>query len=131
MVTAILDCPCVPELGLTLVIVGAGLPAPASTVKPLVSVALWPSVLVTVTLRVPVVAVDWILMLAVIFVAELNVQELTVMPAPKAQVGEARKFVPVSTTLRFEAPWLPEVGLREANVGAGAEPTVMIRVSGL
>ena len=57
-ITEIFDWPCVPELGLRPVIVGAGLPAPAATVNPLVRVELWPSVFVTVTLRVPVVALD-------------------------------------------------------------------------
>ena len=71
------------------------------------------------------------LMLAVIFVDELKVQELIVMPDPNAQVGLLRKLVPVSTTLKFEAPWLPVAGLREFNLGAGAEATVIIRVSGL
>ena len=71
IVTVILERPCTPVLGLTLVIVGAGLELPVCTVKPFVSVELCPSVLVTVTLRDPTIALPRILILAVICVGEL------------------------------------------------------------
>ena len=120
-----------PELGLALVSVGGGLPPPACTVKPPVLVALCPSVLVTLTSRAPTAALPKILMLAVIFVEELKVQELPVIPAPKLHVGEARKLVPVSTTLKFEVPCVAALGLTAESVGAGELATVMTRVSGL
>ena len=91
-------------LGLKLVIVGAGLELPACTVKLLFKVELCPSVLVTVTLREPVTALERILMFAVICVDEFWVQELMVMPEPKAHVGEDRKLLPDSVTLRLDFP---------------------------
>ena len=60
-----------PVLGLTLVMVGAGLELPACTVKPFGNVEFWPSVLVTVTLRNPVTALEKMLILAIICVEEL------------------------------------------------------------
>ena len=74
---------------------------PACTVKPLVNVEFWPSVLVTVTLRVPIAALASTLMFAVICVEELKVQEFTVVPEPKLHEGLLRKFVPVKTMLKF------------------------------
>src|SRR5437879_5642945 len=73
--------------------------AGAVTVKPLVSVPVWLSGLVTATLRVPTVAVELMVMLAVSCVAELNAHEFTVMPAPKLQVAPLWKLLPVMMTL--------------------------------
>ena len=71
----------------------------AVTEKPLGRVLLWLSGLVTVTLRVPSVAVELIVMLAVSCVGELNAQEFTVIPAPKLQVAPLWKLLPVMMTL--------------------------------
>ena len=71
IVTVIFDWPCTPVLGLTLVMVGAGLELPACTVKPFVNVEFCPSELVTVTLRDPITALERMLILAVICVEEL------------------------------------------------------------
>ena len=67
--------------------------------KPLVRVLACVSGLVTVTLREPTVALALMAMLAVSCVAELNVQELTVIPAPKLHVAPLWKLLPVRTTL--------------------------------
>jgi hypothetical protein len=128
--TPLTDAPCAALFGLTEVTVGAG-SAAGFTVKPFVNVAVCPSVFFTVTVRAPVVAAAAIVMLAVTFVAELNVHVFTVMPAPKLQTGPLRKFVPVSTTLPSVAPCIPLFGLAEVNVGAGALATVIMRVAGL
>ena len=66
-----LVCPCAPKFGFAPVSVGAALGIPCCTVKPLVSVALWPSELVIMMLREPSVALARMLMVAVICVAEL------------------------------------------------------------
>ena len=55
--------------------------------------------LVTVTLREPTVALALMAMLAVSCVAELNVQELTVIPAPKLHVAPLWKLLPMRMTL--------------------------------
>ena len=52
------------------------------TVNPFGKVPVWVSGLVTVTLRVPTVAVEVMVRLAVSCVAELKVHEFTVIPAP-------------------------------------------------
>ena len=59
----------------------------------------WVSGLVTVTLREPRVALALMAILAVSCVPELNVQELTVMPAPKLHVAPLWKLLPVRMTL--------------------------------
>ena len=82
------------------------------------SVALCPSGLVTVTERVPVVALAVMVMLAVICEDELSVQEFTVKSAPKLQVAPPRKFVPVRMTFRFWLCW-PEAGEMLIKVGGG------------
>ena len=69
------------------------------TVNPFVNVPVCLSGLVTVTLRVPTVAVELIDTLAVSCVAELNAHEFTVIPAPKVQVAPLWKLLPVITTL--------------------------------
>ena len=69
------------------------------TVNPFGNVPIWLSGLVTVTLRVPTVAVELIVMLAVSCVAELNAHEFTVIPAPKLQVAPLWKLLPVMMTL--------------------------------
>ena len=77
---------------------GGGGPA-VVTVKPLDKVLAWVSGLVTLTLREPMLAAEPMEMLAVSWVAELKVQEFTVIPAPKLQVAPLWKLLPVSTTL--------------------------------
>ena len=57
------------------------------TEKPLAQVPVWLSGLVTVTLRVPIVAVGLMEILAVSCVVELNAHEFTVIPASKLQVA--------------------------------------------
>ena len=69
------------------------------TVNPFINVAVWLSGLVTVTLRVPTVAAELMVMLAVSCVAELNAHEFTVIPAPKLQVAADWKLLPVMMTL--------------------------------
>ena len=69
------------------------------TVNALVKVELCPPGLVTVTDRVPVVAETEMVMLAANCVEELNEQELTVMPVPKAQVAPLRKLDPFKVTI--------------------------------
>ena len=76
-------------------------PGTAFTVNAFGSVVLCPSGLVTVTLRVPIVAVFAMVIFAVNCEDELNVQELTVMPLPKLHVAPLRKFVPVKVTVRL------------------------------
>ena len=79
-------CPWMPELGLTVLIVGAA----AFTVNPPVLVAVPPGV-VTETSLAPVVAEPLMEMLAVIWVELSTVKELTVMPEPKlAEVASVK-----------------------------------------
>src|ERR1700747_3524963 len=106
-------CPCAPELGLTELTVGGGGGPAAGTEKPLVSAPLCVSGLVTVTLRVPVVALALMEMFAVSCVAELNAQEFTVIPAPKLQVAPLWKLLPAMITLVRFCPCAPELGLTE------------------
>jgi len=79
--------------------VGGGGGPPVVTVNPFGNVPVWLSGLVTVTLRVPSVAVKLMVMLAVSSVAELNVHEFTVIPALKLQVAPFWKPLPVRMTL--------------------------------
>ena len=72
------------------------------------------------TLREPTVAVELMLMLAVSCVAELKVQEFTVIPVPNVQVAPLWKLLPVRTTLVKFWPCAPELGLTELSVGGGA-----------
>jgi hypothetical protein len=106
-------CPCVPELGLTEVSVGA----PEFTVnacEPLV----WPE-LVTVTFWAPVGALAAMVNVAVIDVLLATVRLLTVMPVPlRLIVDPDTKFVPVSVTATA-APWMPLLGAIEVSVGLG------------
>src|SRR6267143_2349982 len=102
------------------------------TVKPLVRVLDWLSGLVTVTLRVPSVAVELMVMLAVSCVAELKVQEFTVIPAPKLQVAPLWKLLPVITTLGRLCPSAPEFGLTELAEGGGGaddDPPLNVTIS--
>src|SRR6266404_357748 len=69
------------------------------TENPLVRAPLWVSGLVTETLRVPTVAVELMAILEVSCVAELKVQEFTVIPAPKLQVAPLWKLPPEMMTL--------------------------------
>src|SRR2546423_2008115 len=98
--------------------VGAGGGGAAFTVNALESVALCPSGLVTLTLRVPVTALAAIVRPAVICVAEFTVHEFTVIPVPKLQVAPVKKFVPVSVSVRLW-PCCPETGEMLPSVGAG------------
>jgi hypothetical protein len=100
IVTLKLVAPLSPELGLVEVTVG-----PALTVNTFVPVPTPPSGLVTVTLRVPVVAPDAIVMFAVSDVALTNVVELTVIPVPENDAdAPLTKPVPVIVTLWLVAP---------------------------
>jgi hypothetical protein len=74
--------------------------------------------LVTVTLRVPVVALEASVTFAVSEVAETNVVEFTVIPVPeKAAVAPLTNPVPVIVIDWLEAPWPRELGLVEDTVG--------------
>jgi hypothetical protein len=76
------------------------------------------SALVTVTSRAPVVAPAAMVMLAVTWVALLNVVELTVMPVPeKDAFAPLTKLVPVIAMLWLVAPCGRELGLVEDTVG--------------
>ena len=86
VMTVLSVCPCTPELGATAVTVGGG-NTKAVTVNPATSVPACTSGFVTVTVRVPTVAVPLMVMFAVSDVAEVNVQELVVTPVPKPQVA--------------------------------------------
>ena len=90
-------CPWPPELGVAEVKVGGG-PTNWVTEKPFWNTPFRPSGLVTTTERVPTVAVEGTVLFAASCVAELNVQELTVIPAPKLQVAPDWKFVPARVT---------------------------------
>jgi hypothetical protein len=108
------------ELGLSEVMVGAAL-----TVNPLARVARPPSMLTTVTVLAPTVAVAEIVTLAVSCVVLLRVTELTVIPVPENRTEEAaqvpvRKFVPVMVMFWLAAPWPREAGLSDEMVGAAA-----------
>src|SRR4051812_15483520 len=97
--------------------VGAGL----LTVKPFVSVAVPPPglALVTDTFRVPVAAVEPIVMLAVIWVELSTVVVLTLSLHDALPIfTPVMKLVPVKTTSSVW-PRLPLVGLMLARVGAG------------
>ena len=85
-------------MGLTELSVGGGGGPPEFTVKPLDKVLDCVSGFVTVTLREPRVAVAPMVMLAVSCMAELKVQEFTVIPAPKLQVAPLWKLLPVRMT---------------------------------
>src|ERR1700682_1511125 len=109
-------CPCVPELGLTELSVGA--PAPEFTVnvcEPLVLPEL-----VTETFWAPVGAFEAMVNVAVIDVLLTTAVLLTVMPVPlRPIVAPDAKFVPVSVT-GTAAPWMPLLGAIEVSVGAPA-----------
>src|SRR6185312_11967877 len=70
----------------------------AVTEKPFDSVLDWVSGFVTVTSRAPRVAAEMMVMFAVSCVAELKVQEFTVIPAPNRQVAPFWKLLPVRMT---------------------------------
>ncbi|PYU07991.1 MAG: hypothetical protein DMG34_02755, partial [Acidobacteria bacterium] len=53
--------------------------------------------------------------------AELNVQEFTVMPAPKLQVAPLWKLLPAMMTLGKLCPCAPELELTEVTEGGGAD----------
>src|ERR1700682_2335916 len=105
-------CPCVPELGLTELSVGA----PKFTVNVCVPLVL--PELVTVTFWGPVGAFEAMVNVAVIDVPLTTVVLLTVMPVPlRPIVAPDAKFVPVSVTPTV-CPCVPELGLTELSVGA-------------
>ena len=130
-ITVRLDWPCIAELGFTAVIVGAGFGIPCCTVNPFAKVEICPSGFVTDTLCPPVGAVPKMLIFAVICVAELNVHELMLIPAPKLHVAPETNLLPVKTMLRLAWPCVPEFGLAEVRTGAGVVVTVIVRVLGL
>src|SRR5207247_1481750 len=80
-----------------------------ATAKPPVRTTGCPSGFVTVTSRSPIAAVAHITRATESWVDETTVVELTVMPAPKAALAPAWKFVPVTVTVRL-APWTPVLG---------------------
>src|SRR6184192_223367 len=79
------------------------------TEKPPVRTTDCPSGFATVTSRAPIAAVAPITRATESWVDETTVVELTVMPAPKAALAPAWKFVPVTVTVRF-APCSPVLG---------------------
>jgi hypothetical protein len=116
--TLVIVCPCCPLLGVTDVTTGV----PAVTEKPLVRVATSPPV-VTVTSRLPVVALGEIVILAVACVASVTVRLLTVMPAPKLAVDvPCTKCVywPTKATLAIVCPCCPLFGVTDVSTGVGA-----------
>ena len=88
--------PCLPKVGLTLVMVGAG----GNTVKPAARVSVSMGV-VTVTSLVPRVASAPTVMLAVISVELVLVNAVTVIPSPKLTSVAPRKEWPVIVTSRL------------------------------
>jgi hypothetical protein len=59
------------------------------------------------------------------------VQELTVMPFPKLQLGLLRKLVPVRLMVSELLPCAPVFGLAPVRLGAAELATVIVRVGGL
>lgn len=88
----------------------------------------------TVTLRLPVDALDEIEMLTVRCVESVRVTELTVIPEPEnhtelfVQVPDP-KFEPVMTMFWFTAPWPRELGLSEEMDGAAAIVRQLLHVA--
>ena len=100
--------------------------------NPFVSVAVWLSGLVMVTLRVPSVAVELMEMLAVSCVAELKVQEFTVISEPKLQVAPLWKLLPAMMTVGKFCPCVPELGVTEPTEGGGSgddDPPLNVTIS--
>src|SRR5438270_12998964 len=62
------------------------------------------------------------LIFAVSWLEEPNVQEFTVMPAPKLQVAPLWKLLPVMLTPGKLWPCAPEFGLTEFTLGGGLTP---------
>lgn len=109
-------CPCVPELGLTDVSVGA----PEFTVNTCEPVVL--PALVTVTFCAPDGAFAAMVNVAVIDVLLATVVPLTVMPVPlRLIVDPLAKFVPVSVT-DTAAPWMPLLGAIALSAGLVVAP---------
>src|SRR6266850_29098 len=100
-----------PELGEAEVRVGAPI-----TLKPFARLPLSPVGTVTCTVRGPSAAVVVMVMLAVSCVAELKVQEFTVIPAPNAQVPPDLKLNPPITALKVLPP-VPAAGVTLLMVG--------------
>jgi hypothetical protein len=109
------DAPWPRPLGLVELTVG-----PALTVKPFVLVPTPASPFVSVTSRVPTVAVAETVMLAVSCVELTKVVELTVIPFPNEEASEAplTKPLPPIVMLWLVAPWPRLLGLVELTVGA-------------
>jgi hypothetical protein len=109
-------CPCVPELGVTEVSVGA----PEVTVnacEPLI----W-LLLVTVTFWAPTGAVAAMVNVAVIDVLLATVRPLTVMPVPlRLIVDPVAKFVPDNVTATA-VPCMPLLGVIDVSVGLAVPP---------
>ena len=110
--------PCLALFGLTAVTVGAGF-TKGVTVKELTAVPVFPSGFVMAILRSPRVVLAASVMFAVICVAELKVQLLIVILAPKLQVAPDRNPVPAMTTPERDAPCAPVFGVAEVGAGGG------------
>ena len=61
--------------------------------------------------------------------AELKVQELTVIPAPKLQVAPLWKLLPEMMTLGKLCPCAPELGLTEVTEGGGGVDDLPLNVT--
>jgi hypothetical protein len=109
------------ELGVVDSMVG-----PALTVKPLSSDAESPSGFVMLTVRPPVVALDATVMFAFSSVELTNVVELSVTPVPENDtVAPLTKFVPITLTFWFAAPWPREPGLVDVIDGAATTTALL------
>ena len=56
---------------------------------------------------------------------------MTVIPAPKLQAGELRKFDPARVTVRFVLPCVEVAGVTLERTGVGTVVTVIVRTGGL
>jgi hypothetical protein len=104
--------------GAELIVKSGGAPA-GVTENALGSVvpALPSGTLVTVTLRGPSPAVETIVILATICVAELGVQEITVIPAPKLHTVLLSNPLPAITTVGKLCPCAPNEGFTDVAAG--------------
>ena len=113
-----------PEVGVTLVTVGAGAGGGVEKVKPFKIVPLWPSGFVTTTLTAPAAWAGVTAVIVVLFVTETFVAEAP----PKETVAPGTKPVPVIVTdvPPFVVPLFGEI---EDTVGAGVpNPPDSVRI---
>ena len=109
-------CPRIPLAGAIVVIVGVGFP----TLNTLTRVAVPPpgGAFVTLTLRVPVLALTATVMFAIALVEDKTISEFTVMPVPKeAVVTPVAKLAPVIVTFNV-CPRPAAKVLRDVKIGA-------------